>query len=235
MARKSRRDHKGDEQLAWVADLFESAGIDWWVESGTLLSMTRSGGITDYDDDIDLATWASEIDALEDLLGAFEDRDYHVQRRSYHGHVYKYQFLPAEGEDHRSEEKRRLIDLMVFRRTESHAWTAQARLSRNSPVPGLSTALEYATPIAERFARTTPGAMEMTEFPKRGLLDLVTLWLPLEYVDDPEYDDELGVNVPASLDEYLTFRYDDWRTPVEEWSLSDDGAVREVEPAELVL
>lgn len=235
MARESRRDQRGDEQLAWVADLFESNDVDWWVESGTLLSMTRSGGITDYDDDIDLATWATELDALEELVGAFEDRDYRVQRRSYHGHVYKYQFLPAEGEDHRSEEKRRLIDLMVFRRTDAHAWTVQARLTQDPPVPGLATALEYATPIAERFARTTPGDVEMTAFPKNDLLDLVTLWLPLEYVEHTEYDDDLGVNVPAALEEYLTFRYGDWRTPVEEWSLSDDGAVEEVEPAALVL
>lgn len=235
MATARRRDLSGDEQLAWVADLFESNGIDWWVESGTLLTMTRSGGITEYDDDIDLATWASELEAIEALVDEFEARDYHVQRRSYHGNVYKYQFLPAEGEDHRSASKRRLLDLMVFRRAESHAWTAQARLTQDAPVPGLATALEYATPIAERFARSTPGDVEMTGFPKDVLLDLVTLWLPLEYVEDLEYDDELGVYVPAALEEYLTFRYGDWRTPVEEWSLSDDGAVRETEPAALIL
>lgn len=100
-------------------------------------------------------------------------------------------------------------------------------------MPGLATFLQYGLPIIRRYARTTTGEMEMTGFPQRLFTEVLTLWLPLHFVEGLDYDDELGVHVPASLD-YLTFRYGDWRTPVEEWSLTDDGAVREQSPADLL-
>lgn len=59
MVSESQLDSGGDEQLEWVTRLLESHDIDWWVESGTLLSLTRSGGLTNYDDDIEVAMWAS--------------------------------------------------------------------------------------------------------------------------------------------------------------------------------
>lgn len=227
--------NRHDEQLDWVTGLLDDHGVEWWVESGTLLSLVRSGHLTEYDDDIDLGMWASDLDVLEGLLGEFEARGYGVQRRSYHGRVYKYQFLPEEGEDHTSESKRRLIDLMVFRRARNCAWTAQARPTQKSPAPGLSTGLNAAASLMVRYARTTPGDVEVAEFPKNLLLDVLTLSIPLEFVDHVEYDSDLGVYVPAALDEYLTYRYGDWRTPVAEWSLTDDGAVEERPPAALVL
>ena len=37
--------------------------------------------------------------------------------------------------------------------------------------------------------------------------------------------------VPAQVEDYLDYRYGDWRTPVEEWCYwEDDGAIRRQRP-----
>jgi|GEM_PF-2522170 len=220
-----------DEQLRWLTGAFEDAGIEYWLESGTLLTGTRSGSLTDYDDDIDVAVWAGDLDAVSDLRPVIEDRGYHVQVRTYHGVPYKYQFLPT---DDAPADDPRIVDLMVFRRAHGHAWTAQSRVRREFPVPGLGAALSLAKPLAERYAQSTAGHIELAAFPKSVLTEVLTLWIPLEYVERVASDPDLGYRVPVDVESYLTFRYDDWRTPVEEWELTDDNAIRERAPGDLV-
>ncbi|WP_435361552.1 hypothetical protein [Haloarchaeobius sp. DFWS5] len=223
-----------DEQLAWTTELFESNEVAHWVESGTLLTLIRSGELTKYDEDIDLGVLATDVETLDELIPVIEARGYHVQRRSYHGRVYKYQFLPKNESGPRSRTSRRPVDVMVFRRTETHAWTAQAQVKEELGVPGASKALDLIYPLMQQYARSANGSIEMTSFPKSLLVDIFTLWLPRSFVDDIVYDDELGVHRPSAVEEYLTFRYDDWQTPVSEWSLSDDGAVEQAEPLHVI-
>lgn len=223
-----------DEQLAWLTDLFASHGVTHWVESGTLLTLVRSGRLTEYDDDIDVAMWSSDLDAMPSLVSEVQANGYQVQKRSYAGYAYKYQFIPEEGEAGRETTGRRLVDVMVFRKSGAYAWTAQSRLAESLPVPGVATLLQYGLPLIRRYARTTSGEMEMTDFPEHLFTEVLTLWLPLRFVENLDFDDELGVHVPTALDDYLAFRYGDWRTPVEEWSLTDDGAVRGRSPAPLL-
>jgi hypothetical protein len=123
---------------------------------------------------------------------------------------------------------------MVFRESDGHAWTAQSRLTKESPVPGLSMALDWVAPVIERYARSTEGSIEMASFAKNALVDVLTLWLPTEFVGRLRYNSDLGLYTPADVDSYLTFRYDDWRTPVAEWTLTDDRAVRNQAPDALV-
>lgn len=223
-----------DEQLAWVTELFDANDVTHWVESGTLLTLVRSGELTKYDDDIDVAILASDVDTVERLVPEVEDEGYRVQSRSYHGRTYKFQFIPTKEGGRRSRTNRRLVDVMVFRRRETHAWTAQSQVKTEFDVPGLGPVVDRGYPLVRQYARSAGGDVEVTSFPKRTLLRVYTLWLPRKYVDDTTYDEELGVRRPAAVDDYLTFRYGDWRTPVAEWSLTDDGAVRRAEPLELV-
>lgn len=220
-----------DEQLQWLTGEFDAAGVEYWLESGTLLTGTRSGSLTEYDDDIDVAVWADDLDAVADLVPVIEERGYDVQVRTYRGVPYKYQFIPA-GDSWAGDP--RIVDLMVFRRADGHAWTAQSRLRRDFAVPGLGAALSLAKPLAERYAQSTAGHIELASFPKSALTEVLTLWIPLEYVDHVAVDPALGYRVPVDVESYLAFRYDDWRTPVEEWELTDDNAIRERTPCDLV-
>lgn len=223
-----------DDQLAWFTELFTSNDVTHWVESGTLLTLVRSGELTKYDDDIDIAVRSEDIATIEALLPAIETRGYRIQSRSYHGSTYKYQFLPVDAKGPRSRTNRRPVDVMVFRRTESRAWTAQSRVKEEFGLPGLGELVTRAYPLIEQYARSAGGHIEVASFPKRLLLEVLTLWLPREYVDEIVFHEELGVHAPVAIDDYLTFRYGDWRTPVSEWSLTDDGAVREAEPLQLL-
>ncbi|MFC6825107.1 LicD family protein [Halopelagius fulvigenes] len=224
-----------DEQLAWVTELFDSNDVTHWVESGTLLTLVRSGELTKYDDDIDVAILASDVEKVDRLIPEIEEQGYRVQSRSYHGRTYKYQFIPTNEKGPRSRTNRRLVDVMVFRRNETHAWTAQSQVKEEFDTPGLGELVDVVYPLVQQYARSAGGEIEMTSFPKRQLLEMFTLWLPRKYVDDIVYDEELGVHTPAAVEDYLAFRYGDWRTPVSEWSLTDDGAIRQAEPLELVV
>ncbi|MFB6183518.1 MAG: hypothetical protein ABEI96_03100 [Haloarculaceae archaeon] len=215
-----------DDQLAWLSTTLADHGVDYWIESGTLLTTYRSGRLTEYDDDVDVAVWAGDLDALDAALPAVERRGYDVQIRSYDGHRYKYQLLPTG-----TAADDRLVDVMIFRRAGGHAWTAQSRLRRD--VPGLSTALDATSALFERYARSAAGRIEMTAWPTRLLTEVLTLWLPLEFVGRRRYDADLGLYTPRDVEPYLTFRYGDWETPVEEWSLTDDNAVYRRDPESL--
>ena len=217
------------DQLTWIVSLFDEHGIEYWIESGTLLMMTRSGKLNEYDDDIDLAVWASDLDAIDTLLPTIEAQGYDVQIRTYHGHPYKYQFIPIVGESNES----RIIDMMIFRKSNGRAWTAQAQVRQEFPLPGLSTALGLVAPVIQRYARSTAGRIEMTSFPKSLLTEVLTLSLPLEFVGTREYNPDLGLYTPPDVEAYLTFRYGDWRTPVKEWTLTDDPAVQLSSPEPL--
>ncbi|WP_276260087.1 hypothetical protein [Haloglomus litoreum] len=223
-----------DEQLSWVTSLFAEHDVTHWVESGTLLTLVRSGELTKYDDDIDLAVWASDVDVIEALRPEIESKGYHVQSRSYRGHTYKYQFLPRTDRGPRSRSNRRIVDVMVFRRDGECAWTAQSRVREEFGVPGLTTVVDRLYPFIQWYARSTGGHVEMTSFPKSLLVEVLTLRLPLSHLEELRYDEELGVHTPTELEDYLAIRYGDWETPVAEWSLTDDGAVHERGPSDLL-
>lgn len=220
-------------QLRSLSTLFDEHGVTYWIESGTLLTLYRSGHLTPYDDDIDIAVWADELESIDALLPAIERLGYDVQIRTYDGHPYKYQFIPTSQHGTSEMTDQRLIDLMVFRRTDGHAWTAQSRLTPDLSIPLVSRALELSTPVIERYAQSTAGRMEMTAFPKRLLTDVLTLWIPLPFVDSRQFDADLGVPTPVEPESYLAFRYGDWETPVEDWSLTDDRAITQRDPGSL--
>lgn len=173
-----------DDQLAWITDLLETNGVTHWVESGTLLTLVRSGKLTKYDEDIDIAVLAPDVDILDDLTPQVEAAGYRVQSRSYHGRTYKYQLIPASDGDSRSRDNRRLIDIMVFRRTETFAWTAQSRVKTEFAVPGMGAAIDLVYPLVQQYAQSAGGHIDITSFPKRALVDVLTLSLPRQFVDD---------------------------------------------------
>lgn len=59
--------------LESVADALEGLGVNYWIDSGTLLSAYRDGTINIYDHDIDITVFEDEIstERLADIIRAF--------------------------------------------------------------------------------------------------------------------------------------------------------------------
>lgn len=68
--------------LSDVADRLEAAGLEYWLDWGTLLGAVREGGILEHDTDTDLTLPAGQGAALRELaLREFASRGYRVQDR----------------------------------------------------------------------------------------------------------------------------------------------------------
>lgn len=54
--------------LMTVAEICRDNGIQWWVDSGTLLGACRHGGFIPWDDDIDIVLFKEDYERLEKIL-----------------------------------------------------------------------------------------------------------------------------------------------------------------------
>lgn len=51
--------------------------------------------------------------------------------------------------------------------------------------------------------------------------------IPVEYASSLIFDQSIGFNRFNNYNDYLSYRYGDWRTPVSHWSFDvDDGGIR---------
>lgn len=66
--------------LKKTARVLETAGLEFWLQGGTLLGGLRHGGIIPWDDDVDLATLSSNNLKIEALRDDFADEGLTLQR-----------------------------------------------------------------------------------------------------------------------------------------------------------
>ena len=216
-----------NEQIRWITNVLNEASVENWIESGTLLSYIRDGELTEYDDDIDIGVWASDSKTIDGLRDEFQRKGYKIQTRSYRGKTHKYKFIPSSSSS-------RTIDLQLFRRTETHAWIPLSVVNGSGNLPIFGHIFDLLEPLIRRYARATSGHVEIDEGMKSYPIDIITLYIPMKYLENLQYNEEFDLYTPQYLEEYLCLRYGDWKTPVEKWELVYDGGIRVCEPSELI-
>jgi hypothetical protein len=211
-----------DAQLTHIADTMEGAGLDWWIDSGTLLGLVRDGRLFPHDQDVDLGCWSGQAASLSVALEAFRSAGYRVGRRRYRRRVRKYWLYPRTSGGTRS------IDIKIF---EQHGeWAlCPGALIRSRPRESEVGAriadlvrLPLATVWRRRFSRSW-------SLPILGIDFSVTTWaVPARFFrsSTPERFGGTELPVPRPVDQYLGFRYGDWREPAPNWeTYRDDGAI----------
>jgi len=183
------------------------------------------------DRDLDVGVWETAIPGVERVCATLSRRGYRVRTERYQGDVFNYTLM------RRWSRSRLRLDIYVFRQARGHAWapliTPRDRLVQGGPVRRVADVLVRRT-LHGLWARAVR-AVAADRWPWSWFFRLGTWWIPADLVATTIYDDALGGRRPAALEEYLAYRYGNWRVPVTAWHFwRDDGAVRQEAPATLL-
>lgn len=223
-----------DSQLRWVLDLLNEHELPYWLNSGTLLGLMREGQLLEGDEDIDLSLWAEHEAALRELLPHFKRAGYRVLTADYRGRRFQYNFSLSSGQ------RRRTIDLSLFRRCGEQAWCpeyffkVQPRRGAGKKKGFLGLVRSVMRFFWRRLIALVPVRVSISAWPWRLFVRQATWWIPAAYFDNLEFHPALGAFIPADWRGYLEFRYGNWKVPCKDWVFHrDDRGLRPVPPAQV--
>jgi len=219
-----------DAQFLEVTKQIEAQGVSYWLNSGTLLGVVRDGRLIDGDGDIDISVWWHDEDKILRLADRWKADGFQVTQRRYKGKLCK---IKAE---HGNDETARTIDIDIYRLSGNHAWCPQ----HVSKVRPQSLPHRVLRPIYYGLAKAINrcSARGSTVSKESSLLYRVyTWWIPACFFQERNVH-VLGnatFSVPNRVEEYLAYRYGDWRTPNPDWICeSDDRGLVTRRPEELL-
>ncbi len=174
------------KMLFETLDIFDTNGISYWLDDGSLLGIIRDGTLIPWDHDVDIGIPGESVKHILDL---------------------KYDFLPK---------------YLLRKKTINSTW-----------LPGQVRSIKIKT-TWEKMMHVN---FHVDLFAKYKVGNRYH-WIDsnaLKSIDAKYYDqlDEIEwegrrISIPSSIEDYLTIRYNDWRTPSRNFSPSrDDGAVAE--------
>jgi len=215
-------------QFNWLVDLLEQNDIHYWVDDGTLLGLVRDSEL--MDEDIDLSIWYEDKHKLTKLDKQFKKKGYKKLSKVYNGETYGYFYI---------SENKQNIDIHCYKVESTHAWsiTFAPNVEKRTTLRSYNNIHKgILTYVFINYKRVIKKEIFIPTWPV-NIYHIGTRWVPLSHFDSFiqwEFDG-LSVNVPKKYDEYLSLKYGDWETPVDEWSyFHDDGSRKPIRPEKLI-
>lgn len=210
--------------LAWAAERLDRAGARYWLDTGTLLGMTRAGGLIPHDNDIDISLWREDAERLEAALSELDRREFFMKRFYFSGGLFKIsvsRFRPWLPGLVRYEGM--TVDFSVWDKSGAFAVCPQVV----KPLGGAWNA------VKNRLLWTalchTAWDVNLDRPPWRWAYPLYTWEVPLEFFAETELSG--GLRAPKRARDYLAYRYGDWTVVRKDWdSMRDDRCLRAVHP-----
>lgn len=227
-----------DPQLHQLVSILESGEIGYWVDSGSLLGIVREGHLLEHDPDIDISIWASDLDKFLEVIDLIKISYGILKIHKFKGMVYEIKMAPPP-------QFRRSVDIKVFRETDGYAW-CPLPLNTNQYTRDELRSLVSSQRLKDILDRVTWMAFRKTH---RLLLSVCSqmngLWtvdfgkppwskgrqmltwrFPASLVGATTIHATYGIRVPDQTQEYLKYRYGNWREPAQDWYYArDDGAI----------
>ncbi|ADH86495.1 LicD family protein [Desulfurivibrio alkaliphilus AHT 2] len=246
--------------LYTVIERLRALAIPFWLDSGVLLALVRDGQINPRDKDIDLGVEAAGLDALLAALPDLEKLGYRSLVLRYRGQVFcvglepigrvadrrltvsihvfhrvgewlwapqTQLYVPPPAPDVYRGRRSRLGRWLCRRLEQQMYGRAEARLV---PVPKRNSLVSRV--LRFFYLRLDKGWLAET-WPWREVYVPLTWQVPARLILPLGELQVAGrvYPVPARLEDYLAYRYGEWRRPVEAWYYwHDDGAVVHEKP-----
>lgn len=120
----------GDAGLNTLARILDRHGVAFWVDSGVLLGLVRSGRLNPWEKDVDLAVMGDQVEALLAALPALEAIGYSAGINRYRGTIFSVSLRPSAG----MPEGTLRAAIHVYYEVGDHLWSPQVQLYVPPPV-----------------------------------------------------------------------------------------------------
>ena len=217
------------ENLREIKDILDRNGVEFWLDSGTLLGAVRDGKIIEWDWDIDLGMWYNNLTQLTSTIPEFKKRGFSVFLNRKWGVM----TILNRGTDN-------ALTIVLYRERASCAWNiwivgknrVEKVLHRGV---NISNVRVYAKePLKYKYLLSLlPSTLKQlitnivwSQLNRLGCMVLMVV--PKHFFERLERLEFYGMefNVPSDVEDYLAYKYGDWRVPVRNWLYyRDDGAV----------
>lgn len=221
-----------NNQIIWIANLFNKYNINYWLDSGTLLGIMRDGQIIKGDKDIDIGMWVKDEIKMKKLLSLIVNEGYLVDISSYGNYNFKYKFIPKE-----NNRELFVIDISLFNVYQKYAWCPQVLNPRiyyklSYKLRRFISNIYFLYRKNKKVKNVTK--IQMTQYPNL-LKHLETWWIPVNYFKETIFLKDLRIFVSKDWENYLEFRYGNWRIANKDWVfINDDKGLIHKKPTELV-
>lgn len=227
------------ESLRQVKQVLDKHGIEYWLDTGTLLGAVRNGKIIPWDGDIDLGSWDKEFPKIKIAIKEFSGTEFKIcisefkrivaitLRRDISISINITLHLLNNNEAthiwlvHKDRKTGKALDYL------HRILCEQRHIIETSRMPTIITKIlckiVNALPLSMRkqLAKIT-----WTIYEKIGCT--VHLSIPSHYFNNLSKIQFYGMEfkVPAETEEYLTYRYGKWRIPKKNYIYyEEDGAI----------
>jgi lipopolysaccharide cholinephosphotransferase len=204
---------------ARVVASLEDAGIPYWIDSGTLLGLYRDGKLIASDNDVDIGVYIRPEDEVQLLLETLGQLGHQLIKTRASGKVFRVKTKKIQ---------KMKVDLALFRLEDEvlRCPSVRGRSFKHELANG-SNYLQVAWPWLVRNLYLKASNRNVTSWPWKIALFLEQWEIPADLVLPITQEPVTGMRIPARIDEYLTYRYGEWRVPKDEWFYPrDDGAYR---------
>lgn len=213
----------------------------WFLDSGSLLSVVREGEFFKNDEDIDISAIVDSYDDIRiaEVAKKMTQLGFVVSRYMWKNTVYKYCFAPPPFSSFKL-----FIDLHLFVKSKNEYICPQFSLMIKNSVIASFAAIRKGDNIIYRNSFSSrikvsiawvyryvfhyfgqPMRMEKYNNTNQGIC---SLWvIPCNMFNGTKAGSYMKFCILADAEPYLEYRYGDWKQPVSDWvTLRDDGGLR---------
>jgi hypothetical protein len=194
-----------EKELEFVTNLLNQNNINYWLDSGTLLGLYREGKVLEHDKDIDISVWDTEEEKIIQI-SKYLLKHYTLRVLNYGGYNFKYKFTP------KGKSRVLKIDFNLFIQKKDYALCPQPIVKNNIILK-----------IIWRLYNLRYQKLKKVKFDSpffKLLFKMYTWKVPAKFFIDTTKKGNFVF--PSETENYLEFRYGNWRIPQKNWSFIND-------------